>query len=76
MPTYSLRKMNQGPKYHIFNSRNTNDDKAASFCGRIDYDETERAEGLSNLTRDEINSEYANDANGAYCLNCKNSLNS
>jgi hypothetical protein len=72
MATYSLRINTNTGTYHIFKSENANDDVDTSLCGGMDYAETDNAEGLSNLTRDEIIEEYANDAIGVYCHACRN----
>ena len=44
MPTYSIRINTSTGTYHIFNSLNANNDRDTSYCGNVDYDETEVVE--------------------------------
>ncbi len=76
MPTYSIRINTSTGTYHIFNSLNANNDRDTSYCGNVDYDETEVVEGSSNLDRDDVIQEMSMGQNEGFCQSCRIAFNS
>ena len=75
MPRYSIRINSSTGTYHIFNSVNANNDRDVSFCGNMDYEDTDLVEGSSNLDRDGIYQEISLAQNEGFCHSCVNVFN-
>lgn len=75
MPRYSIRINSSTGTYHIFNSVNANNDRDVSFCGTMDYEDTEEVEGSSNLDRGGIEEEISMVQSTPFCRSCINVFN-